>query len=52
MSKVTAVSWVRMKRRPSAPLLLNGCPIVENLLKEEMVVKIGEVEFVFRGASQ
>jgi four helix bundle protein len=30
---------------------VNGRPVVENLLKEGMVVKIGEVEFVYRGAS-
>jgi VWFA-related protein len=31
---------------------VNGRPIVENLLKEGMTVRIGEVEFVFHGASQ
>jgi hypothetical protein len=30
---------------------VNGRPIVENLLKEGMVVRIGEVEFIFSGAS-
>jgi pSer/pThr/pTyr-binding forkhead associated (FHA) protein len=29
---------------------VNGRPIVENLLKEGMTVRIGEVEFVFHGA--
>jgi len=31
---------------------INGKPIVENLLKEGMAVRIGEVEFIFRAASQ
>lgn len=31
---------------------VNGRPIVENLLKEGMAVRIGEVEFVFYGASR
>jgi pSer/pThr/pTyr-binding forkhead associated (FHA) protein len=31
---------------------INGRPIVENLLKEGMTVKFGDVEFVFRAASQ
>lgn len=31
---------------------INGKPIVENLLKEGMSVRIGEVDFVFRAASQ
>ena len=30
---------------------VNGRPIVENLLKEGMAVRIGEVEFVYYGAS-
>jgi pSer/pThr/pTyr-binding forkhead associated (FHA) protein len=29
---------------------INGRPIVENLLKEGMMVRIGEIEFVFHGA--
>jgi pSer/pThr/pTyr-binding forkhead associated (FHA) protein len=29
---------------------VNGRPIVENLLKDGMAVRIGEVEFVFYGA--
>jgi pSer/pThr/pTyr-binding forkhead associated (FHA) protein len=31
---------------------VNGRPIVENLLKEGMVVRIGEVEFIFHGATR
>jgi hypothetical protein len=31
---------------------INGKPIVENLLKEGMSVRIGEVDFVFRAAKQ
>lgn len=31
---------------------VNGRPIVENLLKEGMVVRIGEVEFAFYGATR
>ena len=31
---------------------VNGRPITENLLKEGMAVRIGEVEFVFYGMSQ
>ncbi|MBI3301245.1 MAG: FHA domain-containing protein [Deltaproteobacteria bacterium] len=31
---------------------VNGRPIVENLLKDGMAVRIGEIEFVFYGASQ
>ncbi len=30
---------------------VNGRPIVENLLKDGMIVKIGDVEFVFRAAN-
>jgi pSer/pThr/pTyr-binding forkhead associated (FHA) protein len=30
---------------------INGKPIVENLLKDGMTVRIGEVEFVFRAAN-
>jgi pSer/pThr/pTyr-binding forkhead associated (FHA) protein len=30
---------------------VNGRPIEENLLKEGMMIRIGEVEFIFRGAS-
>ena len=31
---------------------VNGRPIVENLLKDGMTVRIGEVEFVFYGANR
>jgi FHA domain-containing protein len=31
---------------------INGRPVVENLLKEGMTVKFGDVEFVFRAANQ
>ena len=30
---------------------VNGRPIVENLLKDGMAVKIGDIEFVFRAAN-
>jgi pSer/pThr/pTyr-binding forkhead associated (FHA) protein len=32
--------------------MVNGRPIVENLLREGMTVKFGDVEFVFHAASQ